>query len=493
MSEQRPKSSSHPRLLTGTIALLLAVACVEIGLQAESAAGERGHFWHELEADSDALLPAGYQPPASLAALVEVLEPAVINVYTTQSVQPTRGRSERGRQLFEKFFGVPQGRMKRHALGSGVIISDDGYALTNHHVVAHASRIRVRLADGRELEAEVKGSDPKTDVALLQLEADGDLPYAHLGQSDPLQVGDHVIAIGNPFGLGHTVTSGIISGKSRVIGQGPYDDFLQTDASINMGNSGGPLFDARGRVVGLNTAIVAQGTGVGFAVPVDLVKELLPQLHAKGEVVRGWLGVGIQELDAELAEKFEVQQDAGVLVSQVFTDSPAERAGLRAGDVIVAVDGERMDDPRQLTRSIATIPPGTETRLTLLRDGERERVAVTLGTRAQGEARALGAPAVEVPTRNRLGLKLVPLTPERADRLGVDEDLRGLLVRAVDPEGPAARQLRPGDIILEVDRQRVRALGDLSQALDDVKDGDEVLLRIQRGPNQIYVVIGTGG
>jgi serine protease Do len=315
--------------------------------------------------------------------------------------------------------------------------------------------------------------------------AKGKLPTVYLGNSDKLEVGDWVIAIGSPFGLGHTVTTGIISGKDRVIGHGPYDDFLQTDASINPGNSGGPLFDASGNVVGINTAIVAGGTGIGFAVPINLAKELLPQLRRAGKVKRGWLGVGIQDLTEELAEEFGVPGKSGVLVSQVFEGSPAEKAGLRAGDIIITLDGRRVDETRELTRRVAALPPEGKAGLQVFRAGKTKKLTVTLAEREAGEALALGRPGQEAEEVS-LGLSLTPLTPEKARRLGVDERMRGLVVTGVDRAGPTAGFIRPGDILIEVNRRPVRSLKEFQGALGK---GTRILLLVQRGSSQLFLVI----
>ncbi len=497
------------RWLPWLTAVGLAVACVGVGLPADGTAGANGHrVWQDAPRDAQKLLPQGYTPLPSLKGLVKTLKPAVVNIYTTQVFKPQR-RGRRGQDPFEQFFRrrgplreffgpnmpfrPPRGELRRNSLGSGFVVHPDGYVISNHHVVANASAIKVRLADGdKTYDAKVIGSDAKTDVALLKIQPDAKLPHVELGDSDALAVGDWVVAIGNPFGLGHTVTAGIISAKDRQIGHGPYDDFLQTDAAINPGNSGGPLFDSAGRVVGINTAIVAGGSGIGFAVPINLAKKLLPQLHAEGKVTRGWLGVGIQDLTPELAEKFEVEPGSGVLVSQVFDGSPAAEAGFESGDIILKLDGKPVADSHALTGAIADIPPGTEVRLEVLRGGDRRVLETELGERERGEARALGRAPGSGDEAGRateaLGLEVQPLSPERARRLGLDENLQGLLVTAVDPSGPAAGVVQQRDVILEINRQRVRTIAEAQRALKRSGDG-AVLLRLQRGDAQVYVVI----
>ncbi|RME22893.1 MAG: DegQ family serine endoprotease, partial [Deltaproteobacteria bacterium] len=469
-----------------------------VGTAGDSQASSR--IWKERAQQAQPLLEKGTSPLPSLAGLVKKLKPAVVNVYTTQVIRPRVRRYHRRMpgygdpfgffedpfDFFDRFFQVPQREYRRSSLGSGFIISPDGYVLTNNHVIANATEIKVKLIDERVFDAKVIGSDPKTDVALLKLKKAKGLPFAYLGDSDKLEVGDWVVAIGNPFGLGHTVTVGIISAKDRQIGHGPYDDFLQTDAAINPGNSGGPLFDTAGNVVGINTAIIAQGSGIGFAVPINLAKQLIPQLKEHGKVTRGWLGVGIQELTADLAENFGVKPKEGVLVSQVFEDSPADRAGLKAGDIILELNGRKMRTVRQLTATVASLAPGTRVKIKVLRDGKQLTFAATLGEREQGEALAMGEAPADGDTES-LGMRLRPLTPEIARRLGVDERLKGLVVEEIEPDSPAAGMVREGDIILEVNRKRVTSVADLRKALK--RGGNRLLLRIQRGTAQLFLVI----
>ena len=385
-----------------TVLVMAAVSAAGLGVATLTGSQQANAetFWREGPPTAKKLLSPGDHPLPSLSGLVKTVKPAVVNIYTTQVIQAGTHRSPHS--LFEEFFGrregfggfgphfgMPGREMKRNSLGSGLIVSADGYIVTNHHVVENASKINVRLADDQGYEATVVGGDRRTDIVLLKIEAKQPLPSVPLGNSDTLEVGDWVVAIGNPFGLGHTVTAGIVSGKARQIGHGPYDDFLQTDASINPGNSGGPLFDTAGNVVGINTAIISGGNGVGFAVPINLVKSLLPGLREHGKVTRGWLGVGIQDLDDTLAKSFGVETHRGVLVSQVFDDGPAGKAGMQAGDIIVSVNGTPVQKARQLTALIARVAPGTSADLELLREGRTRTLSVELGEREQGEAVAL--------------------------------------------------------------------------------------------------------
>lgn len=498
--QERISGRGRNRFFAFLAGTLIVVACVG----AASSGKATQDLWQERSTAARPLLEKGSQPLASLSGLVRELKAAVVNVYTTQVIRPkVQRRFQQQPRLrdpffdfffggeepfggFAPFFDFPQRELRRSSLGSGFIISPEGYVLTNYHVVAEASEIKVKLHDENTFTAKLVGSDQKTDVALLKLDlkGKGSLPFAYLGDSDQIDVGDWVIAIGNPFGLGHTVTAGIISAKDRQIGHGPYDDFLQTDAAINPGNSGGPLFDTAGNVVGINTAIVPQGSGIGFAVPINLVKGLLPQLKDAGKVTRGWLGVGIQELTPELAENFGVEPMSGVLVSQVFDGGPADRAGVKVGDIILELDGRRMTSGRQLTGTVAGLPPGKQVELKLNREGKTVALKLKLGEREQGEALAMGEQPAE---KAQLGLKLKPLSRELARRLNVDEDLRGLVVEEVDPDSPAAGLVQPGDIILEANRKRIANLADLEKALGG--SHSKILLRIQRGSSQIFLAI----
>ncbi|MBI5549038.1 MAG: Do family serine endopeptidase, partial [Deltaproteobacteria bacterium] len=357
-------------------------------------AAVQGALWKEHGAGDP--LPQGVVPMTSLAPLVKTLRPGVVNIYTTSVVKARAS----GRRLppgttdpFEEFFrrfgeGRPE-ESRRQSLGSGFLVNPAGYVITNNHVVQGASEIRVKLGDAREFEAEIIGRDAKTDVALLKIKpATGevrDLPIVMLGDSDRLEVGDFVIAAGNPFGLDHSVSLGIVSAKERVIGAGQYDDFIQTDAAINPGNSGGPLFNTRGEVVGVNTAILAHGQGIGFAVPINMVKALLPQLLSKGRVVRGWLGVSIQDVTPELAKTLKLEKAQGALIAGIMKKSPAEAAGLKAGDVVVGLNGRTIDTYNQLSREVAFLAPGAAAQLAVLRDGKSRTLEVRVGPRPDEE------------------------------------------------------------------------------------------------------------
>ena len=377
--------------------------------------------------------------------------------------------------------GHPGGDFKQRSLGSGFIIDPDGYIVTNNHVVDGADQIRVHLADGRQVDAEVVGRDANTDLALIRVKTDEPLAAIAMGDSDAITVGSWVVAIGSPFGLEQTVTAGIVSAKGRVIGAGPYDDFIQTDASINPGNSGGPLINMRGEVVGINTAIVARGQGVGFAIPINLAREVVAQLKDGGEVRRGWLGVGIQDLNEELADYYGLDRTTGALVTQVFPGDPAETAGIQTGDVVVAVDGKAVDSGRALSRAVAGVGPGKKMRLTLIRDGKKKTVEVVTARRDDdAESEAMNGPSTG--ENGSWGLTLSPMTPQGARRFGYDPKEDGALVTDVAPDSAADRAgIRPGDLIKEIDRRAVDSPKKAKKMLKGAEKDDAVQILVKRG------------
>jgi serine protease Do len=448
---------------------------------------------------SRAPAPAAPAPPAAMlpesypwVRIAESAMPAVVNVRT--ATEARRPRASQVPEPFRRFLPPDPGeggpRDFRRGLGSGFIVDPGGFIVTNHHVVDGASAIEVTLADGRTLPGTLVGSDAETDLALLRIQASG-LPTLPLGTSASLRVAEPVMAIGNPFGLDHTVTVGIISGTGRFIGAGRYDDFLQTDAAINPGNSGGPLLNARGEVVGINSAIASRTggfQGVGFAIPVDLARPILQQLRATGKVTRGWLGVTIQALTADLAKSFGLGSTQGALVAAVTDDSPAARAGLKAGDVIVRYDGKPVEGPRTLPVLVANTEVGRRVEMGIVRDGAEQTVGVVVGNMA--DSREARAATGESRVAERLGLELQELTPQLARRLGVREG-PGVVVSDVRPDSPAAQAgLAAGDVIREVNRRPVRGLDDVERSVGS--GPGQVLLRIEREGSQRYVVLGTG-
>ncbi|HEX7622928.1 MAG TPA: trypsin-like peptidase domain-containing protein, partial [Anaeromyxobacteraceae bacterium] len=458
----------------------------------------------------------------SLAPLVKQLKPAVVNISSTTVMKnPHRGMrhgqgapgggDEDEQQMFERFFGqreMPE-ELKGTSLGSGFIINEDGYILTNNHVVKDATDIKVRLADGRELGAKVVGKDAASDVALLKLvEMKGKLPTVALGDSDALEQGDYVLAIGSPLGFRESVTFGIVSAKDRSLTGGPFDDFLQTDAAINQGNSGGPLFNIKGEVVGINTAIISPqiGSGIGFAVPINMAKQIVPQLLA-GKVTRGYLGVSVSELTPDLAQGFGLKEGTkGALVQAVVPKAPADKAGVKAGDVVVSVNGKPVDSPSTLTRSVAAVQPGGKVSLSLLRGTDRKDIQVTVAQRPDEEAIARGETgpgdeeqgdesggATKKGANDKLGIRISALTPQIAQQLGAHAD-QGVLVVAVSPDGPAGSAgIRKNDIILEVNRQPVSKVEQVVGTVQKLKPGQVVVLRVARGQQAMYLPVKLGG
>ena len=443
-------------------------------------------------------LPAGTQPriiPAvlpvpsgSFAQVAESVGPAVVNINTvTRMSGRTPVEEFFGDEFFKRFFGdAPERQQVQRSLGSGVIVDPSGIVLTNAHVVERATEIEVSTADGKKHKAKLAGVDKKTDLAVLKLQGGGPYPAANLGDSDAVRVGDWVLAIGSPFGLQKTVTAGIISAKGRSIGQGPFDDFLQTDAAINPGNSGGPLVNMSGEVVGINSAILSRtggNVGIGFSIPVNMAKRIYTELAAKGKVTRGWLGVSIQPLTPELAKSFGLKEPNGVLISDVMQQSPAATAGITSGDVIIEFDKKKVDSPQELQKVVAATPPGRAVPLKVWRDKGEKTLEIKIGE-TPDETVALK------PTnkgKSLLGLDVRPITPELARQLNLRTP-DGVIVFSVDDESAASEAgLQRGDVIREVNRQKVRSVQDFEKVTKDVKDGDRVTVLLQRGPQSLYV------
>ncbi|MBI4608559.1 MAG: DegQ family serine endoprotease [Candidatus Rokubacteria bacterium] len=441
------------------------------------------------------------EPKAILRALegafVSVADrvmPAVVNVSTT----PRGGRAEGpqmeerfreffGPEFFERFFRRRPPQEPR-STGSGVIVDSRGYILTNNHVIENATEINVRLSDQRKFTATLIGRDPKSDLAVLKIDAPGPLPVAELGDSDKIRIGQWAIAIGNPFGLDRTVTVGIISATGRTrVGVATYEAFIQTDASINPGNSGGPLLSLDGQVVGINTAIVAAGQGIGFSIPINMAREVMRQLIEKGRVVRGWLGIAIQDLTDELAAGFGVPPRSGVLVADVMKGSPAEQAGLKAGDIITDFGGQPVREVTDLQKRVAATPPGQPTSLTAIREKARTPLTVKIGEMPEAEAVVAAAPGEE-----DWGLSVTTLTPELAERHQLSTK-RGVVASSVAPGSAADKAgIRPGDAILEVNRQPVADVEGFRKSLAATKPGEPVLVYLQRGGGRNEYVVMRG-
>ena len=441
--------------------------------------------------------------PMNFAALAQEAKPGVVNIRTVKTMKgggpvfkhffgnPFGPQNPRGKKdPFHEFFGPFSGRgpsrdFKQRSLGSGFIISKDGYIVTNNHVIDNADEIKVKLADGKEYDAELVGRDPNTDLALIKIKGSSSLVPLKMGDSDTLDVGSWVVAIGSPFGLEQTVTAGIVSAKGRTIGSGPYDDFIQTDASINPGNSGGPLLNMEGEVVGINTAIVAQGQGIGFAIPINLAKGIISQLKSGGEVTRGWLGVAIQDLSQEMAEYYGIDREKGVFVADVFKGDPADEAGIQPKDIIIEVDGKSIETSHQLTGMIADLHVGATAAVTVLRNGKEKTFKVKLGKR-DDEKRASRKPEQE--QAEELGIRVSDMTPELARRFNISETA-GVIVMGVDADSKAAESdVRTGDIIKEINHQEIENVEGYRKALSEIKPGEPVNLFIWR-KNMGFLVI----
>lgn len=431
----------------------------------------------------------GFLIPGSFSDLAEKVSPAVVNIRTVKTVKGGGrvfrhfspgpfGKEDPFHDFFNKFFGDERQRdFKQRSLGSGFIIDQKGYIVTNNHVIENADKIKVKLKSGDEFDAEVVGRDPNTDLALIKIDAKGDLPVLKTGDSEALKVGQWVVAIGSPFGFEQTVTAGIVSAKGRVIGSGPYDDFIQTDASINPGNSGGPLINMKGEVIGINTAIIASGQGIGFAIPINLAKGIIEQLKTSGEVTRGWLGVAIQPISKELADYYGLKDDKGVLVTEVFEGDPAEKAGIRPRDIILEVNNRKIKDHRDLTRLIADTRVGETVPVKILRDGKQQNFMVKIAKREQAK---ISSHQQEKRYEDELGIRVSEVTEEMMNRFNLSK-AEGVIVIAVEPKSKGAEAgVTVGDIIKEVNHQKIKTVTEYKQILNQIKSGEAVNMFIRR-------------
>lgn len=454
-------------------------------------------------APAPATVPGAQQAPVSFATLAARVKPAVVQVTTTQveKVQGAQIPPELRGTPFEDFFrrfggqGGPSTR-RGHALGSGFIIDPAGYIVTNNHVVGSATEIQVTLTTGERYDAKLVGRDEKTDLALLKIEPRGTLTAVSFGGDDDLRVGDWVMAVGNPFGLDGTVTVGVLSARGRNLGAGPYDDFLQVDAPINSGNSGGPTFDLQGRVVGINTAIVSPNggsVGIGFAVPASLAKPVIEQLRTKGSVERGWLGVSMQPVSDDLAKALKIDKAHGALIAAVEPNSPAATAGLRQGDVVIGFGGHEIDEPRDLAKAVAATAVGQPTTVMVKRDGRD--VTLDVRTAAGQPQQAAADTGTEGEDGATLGLALAPLDGTARARLGLDKDAHGAVITDIDGDSPAADLgLRPGDVITEVGGTRIGSPADVAKAVERERAAAKTataLLVVRKGiPHYVALPLG---
>lgn len=493
MSQENPKPIGWTRRL-----LLSSAAAVALA----GAVGATQFGGSEPARAAPVAITQAVQAPISFADLVEKVKPAVVNIATTQKVErrpmpelpfpPDSPYGERFRRFFERqsHDGAPR---EVQSLGSGFVVDAAGYVVTNNHVVGSADEISVILNDGSRLPATIVGRDDKTDLALLKVESEAPLPYVPFADSDRARVGDWVLAVGNPFGLGGTVTAGIISADGRDINSGPYDDFLQIDAAINRGNSGGPAFNLAGEVVGVNTAIFSPNggsVGIGFAVPANLARDVVAQLKENGEVRRGWMGVQIQGVTPDMAAALGLDAEKGAIVADVVKGGPAEKAGLRAGDLILRFDGAEIGKARDLPRLVAAAQADAAAKLEVLRDGSRQELTVTVG-RMPGSEKTLAATESKA-QGGELGLALAPLTSEARAQLGLAGDARGALVRAVRPGSEADRKgLRPGDVIVSVNQKPVGGPGEVVAQVEQARKqerGAVVMLVTREGEPRLLAL-----
>ena len=451
-----------------------------------------------LEAQTTSALPVA---PGSFSQLAKKTSPSVVNISAVKVVKKGGGtpmpfgapmdKNDSFRDFFERFFGdqIPKD-FRQQSLGSGFVIDKDGFILTNNHVVEETDEIKVRLADESEFNAKIVGRDPKTDLALIHIDSVQPLKPLTLGDSDNLEVGDWVVAIGNPFGLETTVTAGIVSAKYRQIGAGSYDNFIQTDASINPGNSGGPLLNTAGEVIGINSAILSRSggsVGIGFAIPINMAKDLLPQLK-KGKVIRGWLGVMIQKITADLKDKLDLRDEKGALVADVTAGGPADEAGIERGDVIVSFDGNEIREMHDLPYIVASTPVGKKVMVEVIRKGREKRFQVKTGE-LEDEKEAL---LVSKATPD-IGMVVEEMTPEIARNFGLSETI-GLIVVQVEKNSPAGEAgMRPGDIVLEVDQIPMKKLVQFNRKIEEYKAGDTILFLLNRRGTTLYVTLKLWG
>lgn len=431
----------------------------------------------------------------AMAEIAEAVKPSVVNISTekTEMVASAPVSPFLNDPFFKQFFGdqfkqqAPRER-KSASLGSGVIISSDGYILTNNHVIKNADKIKVLLSDKREFIGKLVGADPKTDLSVIKIEAEG-LSSIEMGNSDELKVGELVLAIGNPYGLNQTITMGIVSAVGRAnVGIADYEDFIQTDAAINPGNSGGALVNVKGELVGINTAIFSTSggyQGIGFSIPSNMVKVVMDSLITEGKVIRGWFGVSVQSITPDLAKQFKLNESQGTLISNVIENSPAEMAGLIRGDVIIEFNGEKVDEPFALRNTVAGIKPGEEVSIKIIRDEEVRTINVVIGE-LPVDIQKIPSPVIENALK---GVSVLDLTPEIYDKLSLPEKIRGVVVTNIVPGSPAETSLAPGDVILEVNRKGITSVEDYEARVSNIKSDKDILLLLFRRGSTIFATI----
>ena len=471
----------------------LAAVAVFATLALTAPFAQRALAQDDLQRDIDALIRAS----KARAAIVKSVKDSVVHISVTKKVQGQDGsrlpdlfNDEFFRRFFKPRMPDPPREFRQRGMGSGVIVSEDGYILSNNHVVGDADEVIVKLTDGREFKAEIVGTDPASDIAVIRVDAT-DLPAAKMGNSDELEIGESVIAIGNPFGLEQTITAGIVSAKGRSgVGVTDYEDFIQTDASINPGNSGGPLINLRGEVVGINTAIFSRSggnMGIGFAIPINMTQAIMKSLIATGKVTRGFLGVVIQDVTQDLADALDVEVNSGVLIANVGPDSPADRAGIRQGDLIVTFNGRPVKSSNQLRNAVAAIRPGDSVPVSLIRDGREREVDVEIGEQP-ADMRAAFQPGSQQPM-DFFGMSVEPLNPASAEQFGY-VGLTGLLVTTIEEDSPAAKAgLRQGALIVEANRTPMKTVAEFRRVVEKTGSGKNLLLLVRLGEISRFLVI----
>jgi serine protease Do len=433
----------------------------------------------------------------AMAEIAEAVKPTIVNISTTRTIKIQEGASPFFEDpFFRRFFGdqfrqfrMPKER-KAASLGSGVIVDSNGYILTSNHVVQGAEEIKVTLSDNREFKGKIIGTDPMTDIAVIKIDAK-DLPAIKWGDSEKLRVGETVLAIGSPYGLSQTITSGIVSAVGRAnVGIADYEDFIQTDAAINPGNSGGALVNVRGELIGINTAIFSTSggyQGIGFAVPTNMAKTVMDSLIKKGKVIRGWFGVTIQALTPELAKQFNLKEDKGSLIGDVIEGSPAEKAGLQRGDVIIEYEGKKIDEPYQLRNMVANTAPGQEVEIKIIRENRTETKKVTIGELPA----EMQKPSTGEYNNLLKGVNVQDLTPEIYKRSNLPIRLKGVIVSNVAEDSPAAMVLMQGDVIQEINKQKITNIKDYEKVVSGIKPGEDILLFIFRGGSSLYITLSA--
>ena len=516
MNSEQLRNLRH-RLRPRLVAAVTAGALVMIGLGAFGLWAYPGG--HRQSAEATQAVPVSYQKatpprmvetgaPFSFADLVERVAPSVVTITVEEKVNPQESLNlddipEPFRNFFNQFgqgrqFQAPR---KAVAMGSGFIIDKKGFIVTNNHVVEGATKIKVKLQDGREFDAKLIGTDPATDIALIKIDTKAPLPAVEFADDRQVRVGDWVIAVGNPFGLSNTVTAGIVSSIGRNVGPGPYTDFIQIDAPINRGNSGGPTFDIEGRVIGMNSMIFSPSggsVGIGFAIPASTIHEVVAQLQAHGKVSRGWLGVQIQSVTPEIASSLGDKDLKGALVASIVPNSPAAKAGFKQGDLVVALNGKAVDDNIALTRRVAALQAGSEASFTIVRGGEKKTLTAKIGQRKEDQVASNddgGRPSADQSTGEAMGLGLASVTPEVRQAYNLDQGTDGVVITKVDPNSDAAdKGLEPGDVVVSIGNRAVHTPEDVKNRIADAKSAgrDSVLLLVSGQGGQRFVAVKIG-